>query len=366
MKRLNSDNRISWIRLTQKREKKHRKEKLELKRKKQRTKKRKINSNARLYTIIEAPVAFELIRSKNHRFLLEFLTLVRDTVLIRKKHVKIDFTNTKRMVVCGTLLLYSELCRIKRELNSLELISCVPPKDETVAQVLQHLGILKMLRCNSSITPDRGDVINWNVATGDNTDASEVGKILESQSKLPVAKSKKLYRGVSEAMTNVSQHAYLNFRNDGTEIAENKGWWMFCREEDDHIFVAFCDLGVGIPVTLPRTIEENQEQGLFNRALQKLFGTEKNKYSDGELIRAAIEVKRSRTHKRHRGKGLLDMIKAIETTGGRLAILSNKGGYLYNVSNAQPIEEVKNYKDSIMGTLILWSLPLNAENEVNK
>ena len=35
---------------------------------------------------------------------------------------------------------------------------------------------------------------------------------------------------------------------------------MFCREEDDHIFVAFCDLGVGIPITLPKTMEENKEK----------------------------------------------------------------------------------------------------------
>jgi hypothetical protein len=58
------------------------------------------------------------------------------------------------------------------------------------------------------------------------------------------------------------------------------------------------------------------------------------------------------------------MIKAIETTDGRLAILSNKGGYLYNVSGNTPSENVKNYKDSIKGTLILWSLPLNADTEV--
>jgi hypothetical protein len=365
MKRLKNDSRIAWIRLSKKREKKHTKQRLKIKKEKQRLAKKNLKkkSAARVGILISAPVVFELIRSKNHRNLIEFLNTLRDTVLVRKKAVRIDFSETKRMVVCGTLLFYSELCRIKQELNSLDLISCIRPKDEIVAQVLQHLGIFKMLNCQSLVTPERTDVINWKVATGDNTDATNVGKILESQSKLPVTKSKKLYRGVSEAMTNVSQHAYLKLQNDGIEIAENKGWWMFCREEDDHIFVAFCDLGVGIPVTLPKTIEENQEQGIFKRVLYNLFGSEKSKYSDGELIRAAIEVKRSRTLKRHRGKGLLDMIKAIETTGGQLVILSNKGSYRYNVSSLIPIETVKNYQDSILGTLILWSLPLKADIE---
>jgi hypothetical protein len=368
MRRFTSQDRIAWLRLTKKRAKRPLKQKLKLKQNKQNRRKRRNKikkiSIANTQAILRAPAAFELISRENHNKTLEFLASLRDRALIHKAPIKIDFYDTKRMVVCGTLLFYSELCRIKRELGSLDLISCNQPEDETVAQVLQHLGILKMLGCHCSITPERADVINWKIAAGDKTDASEAGKILEMQSKLPVAKSKKLYRGVSEAMTNVSQHAYLDLRNDGAEIAGDKGWWMFCREEDDHIFVAFCDLGVGIPVTLPKTIEENNDQNRYVKILQKLLGSKKTKYSDGPIIRAAIEVKRSRTLKSHRGKGLLDMIKAIESTGGRLAILSNKGGYLYNVNNSEPSEVVKNYRDSILGTLILWSLPLNADTEV--
>ena len=368
MKRLNSDERIAWLRLCQKREKRPQNKRLKLKKKKQRAIRKKLKKAraSKTYITLHAPVCFELIRSKNHKKLLQFLDILRTRVLIHKKSVKIDFSNTKSMVVCGTLLFFSELSRIKREQGSLDLISCTLPSDATVAQVLQHLGILKMLNCNYSLTPERADVINWKIAFGDKTDATEVGQILEMQSKLPSTKSKKLYRGVSEAMTNVSQHAYLEIRDDGAEIVGDKGWWMFCREEDDHISMAFCDLGVGIPITLPKTIEVNKEENLFKSILYTLFGSNKNKYSDGELIRAAIEVKRSRTQKRHRGKGLLDMIKAIETTqGGRLAILSNKGGYLYNLNNSKPSEEIKNYKYSILGTLILWSLPVTQDTEVN-
>ncbi len=361
MRRLNSDDRIVWIRLSNKREKKR------LKRSNPRHNRRK--SKKPLATppsyVLKAPEIFELIGGKNHKKLLEFIGKFRDKVLIQKKRVKIDFSNTKRMVVCGTLLFFSELNRIERELGSLNLVSCIPPKDETVSQVLKHLGILKMLNNKSPIIPERADVINWKIASGEITDATKVGQILEAQSKLPKDKSKKLYRGVSEAMTNVSQHAYMDLRNDGAKIVDDKGWWMFCREEDDHIFVAFCDLGVGIPITLPKTMEENKEENLFTAILHKLFGSDKDKYSDGELIRAAIEIKRSRTQKRHRGKGLLDMIKAIETTqGGRLTILSNKGGYMYNPNETKPSEDIKNYKDSILGTLILWSLPLNRTIEV--
>jgi hypothetical protein len=30
------------------------------------------------------------------------------------------------------------------------------------------------------------------------------------------------------------------------------------KEENDQIFVAFCDLGVGIPITLPQSLEKNK------------------------------------------------------------------------------------------------------------
>ena len=215
-----------------------------------------------------------------------------------------------------------------------------------------------MLNCHCSITPELDNVINWKVAFGRNTDATEVGEILESQSDLPKHKAKKLYRGVSEAMTNVSQHAYIEIVDDVEEAIENKGWCMFYREENERIFVAFCDLGVGIPVTLPHTVIKNNEKGLFLNVLKRIFPTRK-KYSDGELIRAAIEVKRSRTRKSHRGKGLLDMIKVVEnTSNGELSIISNKGMYQYRRYNSQTSEKNKNYKESISGTLIIWSLPL--------
>jgi anti-sigma regulatory factor (Ser/Thr protein kinase) len=285
---------------------------------------------------------FELQHRKNHARVVEFLTALRGRVLVDRKPAHIDFSNTHRMVACGTLLFMAELFRMKKYLGSLQLVTCTHPSDNTVAQVLQHLGILDMLNCRSRVTPKRPDVINWRVASGENTDAQEAGTILESQSKLPEQQSKRLYRGVSEAMTNVSQHAYLDTRQDGANIAGDKGWWMFCREEDDHIFVTFCDLGIGIPETLPRT----QEQGLFKAVLERLgIG----KPTDGTLIQAAIEIKRSRTQQRHRGKGLLDMLKAIETAqGGRLTIFSNRGGYSFKSGNSGSSEEIKSFKHSIL------------------
>ena len=108
MKRLNSNDRIAWIRLCQKREKKPEKKRLKLKKNKQWVIRKKLKEAkaSKAYITLHAPVWFELIRSKNHKKLLEFLGALRNRVLIQKKSVKIDFSSTKRMVVCGTLLFF--------------------------------------------------------------------------------------------------------------------------------------------------------------------------------------------------------------------------------------------------------------------
>jgi hypothetical protein len=92
---------------------------------------------------------------------MQFILKIRAHVLTHNRKIRIDFSATESMVVCGTLRFFAELNLIKKEKRSLNLIACTYPKNNRVAQVLQHLGILKMLNCNCSITPDRDDVINW-------------------------------------------------------------------------------------------------------------------------------------------------------------------------------------------------------------
>ena len=291
MKRLSSDERITWILLS-----KRRGERRLISKNKKRSARKPSMINKAPITRIQAPLVFGLRNKNNHNKLIQFISKIKTTIFNKKQRVNIDFSQTKQMIVCGTLHFFTELKQIKNDLGSLKLISCNQPKDDTVAQVLQHLGILQMLGCSCSIEPDLDNVINWNVAFGKHTDTTEVGKILEGQSSLAIVKSKKIYRGVSEAMTNVSQHAYIQIMECTEKALENKGWCMFYQEESERIFIAFCDLGVGIPVTLPYTVKKNNETGFLASILKRLSAGRK-KHSDGELIQAAIELKRSRTKK---------------------------------------------------------------------
>jgi hypothetical protein len=154
-------------------------------------------------------------------------------------------------------------------------------------------------------------------------------------------------------MTNVVNHAYPP-GSLGTRIAHLRNrWWMvghFNRLRKE-LRILFFDQGVGIPVTLPKRFGREK----LNEILGTLGVVDPN---DGELIQAAMEIGRTKTELRHRGKGLNDFKKLLDACGGgRLAILSNHGVYEYTYPADQHHWSLK---DSIGGTLIEWSVPLAA------
>jgi hypothetical protein len=71
-----------------------------------------------------------------------------------------------------------------------------------------------------------------------------------------------------------------------------------------------------------------------------------------------MEIGRTKTKQEHRGKGLNDFKRLTDACqGGKLRILSNKGEYQYSFGLAQ---QVDNHEDSVRGTLIEWSVPVGA------
>lgn len=160
-----------------------------------------------------------------------------------------------------------------------------------------------------------------------------------------------LYTGITEAMTNVSNHAYDLQREDGLGFCDQKSWWMFSHEKDGYLSVVFCDLGAGIPRTLPV-----KRRNVWNRLLRK--GLKR----DSEIIKFAVKDSVSRTRKSHRGKGLRQIMEVINGLSGAEAVVySNRGVYLMRSGRPSQCFE---YRDSILGTLIYWSIPLPVKEAV--
>lgn len=291
------------------------------------------------------------LEGDGHDALIALLAKLR-AALSEGKALCLNFRRTETMIAGGTLLLFSELNRLKAIFPSM-VIRCIPPRSDKVAQVLQHLGLFALMNYQSSVVPTRPDVVNWRKASSSKVDGQSVGTVLGTYQSLQRAQAQQLFRGASEAMMNAMNHAYTAPRNDGLESPPEEKWWLFCREDDESIFVGVCDLGIGIPRSLPAKYANE----LVHAAMSSLSN---GKYkTDARLIQAAMEIERTRTDKRGRGKGLSDLKRIVdEVPGGLLYIFSNKGMLKYDGTSYKRT----NFSRSIKGTVVLWKIPLGSQN----
>jgi hypothetical protein len=311
--------------------------------------------------VLKAPPSFEIGRNSERTALLRFLRTLRQITLKRQARVTIDFSMTTTMMSCGTLLFLAEVQRIVTvgRAKKRRLIKCSRITDQKVAQVLHQIGFFDAIGRMSKISPTAKDVIHWRAVAGTGADGEKAnGLIEELRDRLPPSLSSPMYAGLVEAMTNCRQHAYLRNRRDGLGIVGNGEWWLFAKEEENELSVVICDLGIGIPNSLPLT----QESDLIREAVARLGRTLGLAFTDSDLVQAAIELGRSRTRDRHRGKGLRDVLDVITKAGvGHLRIYSNRGCYTYRVRDNVAENHHRNYRHSILGTVIQWAVPINME-----
>ncbi len=303
--------------------------------------------------IVPCPDRLYLYGDDEHDKVVDFIFRLRHSFMKSDKTTVIDFTNTKQLVPAGTLLFYSELARLKSIFPN-KNFKFIKSKDSTVNQVMQHLGVYGLTGFNCRVVPEREDVVTWRAVTSVITDGKLAGELIETYESLSRDEIKRIFKGVSEAATNAVEHAYVGARNDGVPSYDQSRWWMFCRETEQKLYVGVCDLGVGIPRSLPKTFGEEVISNLFNLlSLGKQRG-------DAMMIRAAMDISRTRTEKDERGKGLGDMKRVVDQIPGSvLMIFSNRGLVVYKEGEYQ----VKNYDKSIMGTIVVWILPIDGEKK---
>lgn len=252
------------------------------------------------------------------------------------------------MIADGTLLFVAELRRLIKHVEGKVQISYVPPKNDKVAQVMQQLGLCDLLGFKTEVVPKDDDVVNWRYAQGSQVDGQKYEDVLSKyDGEIAPSMQEKLFTGITEAMTNVLNHAYDLPRDDGLNIADAKEWWMFSQEMDGFLSVAFCDLGAGIPRTLPI-----KRPSLWQR-IAKL-----GKSHDADIIDYAVRDSTSRTRESHRGHGLGQIVRVVQAIAeAEVVIYSNRGTYV----RRQGRKKLYWHRDSILGTLIFWKVPLQGK-----
>lgn len=315
---------------------------------KRRRQERKRRVERRRPNVLPAPLLFDVDNPKARSRLLSFLAKLRTKVIDNSgTGVTIDFSDTRKMWAAGTLLFKAELCRLQRISGGKTRLSCISPRNPKVSQVLKKTGIFKLLQHRSKVVPSYVDVIHWYHAHGNQVDGAKYDDVLgRYDGVIPDVVASGLYLGLTEAMTNCHHHAYIDQRQDGlNQVDEPQDWWMFSQERDGQLTVVFCDLGVGIPQTLPI-----KQPSWWERMKVKMGSP-----TDAQAINEAIKESRSRTEKHYRGKGLGQMVNVIERTPGAVLLLhSNRGRYTYSNGSSK----IQNFGDSILGTLIAWRVPV--------
>ena len=315
---------------------------------------------------LTAPECFSL-SGKDAARLVEFVRKLRQAVLPGFGRMEIKFSHTEKMAADGTLYFLANLEQM-RLLYPKVSFSMRPPSDAVAAQVLQHVGIARILGGHRmQKKPLHPLVRHWYKASGNNVDASEAQNVFGSfEGRITPELFRSVYKGVSEAMTNCFHHAYA----DHSLPPHLCKWWLFSREDKGELHVVFCDLGIGIPRSLFRE-DEKVARDWMERLKSWLAErvTDWRQADDALKIKAAVEIGQTRTGLPHRGKGLKQMVGFLDAIGNnsaKVTIYSGGGVYRRMPKKGRPQEfthALSDKKTTISGTMISWSIPLPEKDD---
>ncbi len=307
------------------------------------------------WAVWQAPVIFSLENDSRSTFLRK-LHALRRMISTAQGPLRIDFSRTAKLASGATLLFTAELRRLFMHFPSVaRSVRCNLSHQSKVNQVLKQIGLLTVLRKSSvRVKPRDSDVVHWRFAQGNKVEGIKFDEVLAGlTTRIEDQIQTELYEGFIEAMNNVMHHAYIGIREDGLNLQDNNDWWMFSQLRDNAITVVFCDLGIGIPKTLPV-----KKKALWRRLIAL------NRTSDADAIEYALQDSVTRTRQKGRGRGLTQLVDVVrQTTNGRVRIYSNQGIVDFRVGSSQTR---KNYNDSICGTLIQWTIPVLTKDGVSE
>lgn len=276
-----------------------------------------------------------------------------------------DFSQISRLSTAPALVMTAEYDRLRT------LMDDVPPTinlDDWQDQVFgrfYEMGFFEVLGLTESVS-DRyftsGNVRTMKIISGTNSaelaEASQsilglcdfLGEALQIQEDVEIA----LNNALSEAMINVSKHAYPSEHE--FKLRHVGKWWVTASVDrgSRELTVVIYDQGASIPVTFA---QKNWSQTARDFLASILTSKPSFEFeNDGTYIEGAMKPRSSQTGKPFRGLGLPEMRDLVDICGrGSLRIFS-RGGECYYEAGRQLQRRSRDH--SIGGTLIEWTLHL--------
>ncbi|WP_417502236.1 hypothetical protein [Marinobacter sp.] len=314
---------------------------------------------------VKAPSNISLYHPRDHERTVSFLEELRKS-FSRYGRIRLCFQDTKQITAAGGLLFIAEIDRLCTHYPAVKVDCTHPPrrlngkfKNESylIESVLNQIGFFKLIGKAERNVPSYPNVSCWRLSQGRVAEGSIAGALINQvDGKLPPIAKQRLYRGAIEAISNCVDHAYPTMRPDGLNISDDR-WWMFVGISAGKLIVIVCDLGVGIPSTVPKNYSKASV-----RAVLEFLNI--SKPTDSGLIHASTYLSKTRTKMKHRGKGGKDIRELLDHyAGAALVIYSNKGcfkdGNKMTRSGTKHAVALKDeQKKSIKGTVIEWTIPV--------
>ncbi len=309
------------------------------------------NKFGKTNTTVKISLPENMSLQDNYEEVIEFFDTFRYETSLENNIVYVDFTTVKKVHSCAAIMLAGELDRWSR-LKRIQLrVKKIHKWDPTVKRLLMEMGLFELLSVFNppiAVAGSNPDPVYLHFKTDSLTmgeSAKELRKELEAVAERNIPEKRFLFDGITEAMANVSHHAYPDEGNYLFEPIMGQ-WWMSgsVNRQKECITVIFYDQGVGIPETLPAsyTVERILEF-IENLGLRD---------NDASRIKAAMNLGRTSTAKEHRGYGLLNIRSFIANSErGILRILSGRGEYIFNADGS---DKLISHRRPLGGTLIQW------------
>jgi hypothetical protein len=275
-----------------------------------------------------------------------------------------DFTTIQSISIPVALMLASEYDRVRKITNWAPFAIDIEKWKPEIRSLLDDIGFLELAGVNfpTSDLIQSGSLKILRLRCGDSADGEAVGQYFEALGLDLTEKDTRLYDAIMEAVTNIVHHAYKDETLNRPHTIAN--WWLVAAISDAEmgrrrLQIVVYDQGASIPQTLPSW----DRYPYVQRKLKELFGfitgdnidtSPSDARYDGDAIRLAIEVGRSSTAEGNRGKGLDQIVKALELCfSGSVVIYSRQGEFRQDeCGNTQSI----NRSVPMVGTMVSWDL----------
>ncbi len=296
-----------------------------------------------------------------------YMTAIRKLSTRRKtshagyKLNRVNLDNLKELSTSAALVLTAELSKWDDAIRQ-NVQPNVSNWNPNILKKLKELGFFNLftqsptgLRQNQEAEASSVNLVKYiKGRSGDNDKARTLKEQILAVVDDEIDKWTNLHAGLTEAITNVSHHAYPV---NSYFSENNKNWYMSGSYNRDtkELKVVFYDQGIGIPKSLPNSRVKEK----ILSWLSKMQIPAADRKRDEVLLRAAVQISRTSTGAADRGKGLQDLTEFIrQRQEGYMSILSLRGLYKLTVKGGNEKTKSVYFKNKLNGTLIIWSVTL--------